>query len=83
MCCCLCECEYGETVRECEGDDSAGMWDEEGVIAVSEGHEYMGGAHNSSIVSSAYDVLEMSVVGGMRGVCECMKCVCVGLGAGW
>ena len=34
-------------------------------------------------MSSADDVLEMSVVGGMRGVCEYMKGVCVGLGAGW
>ena len=46
------------------------MGDEGGVVAVSAvsavsaGHEYMG----SGIVSSEVDLLEMSVVRGMRGV---------------
>ena len=38
------------------------VWD------VSVGCEYTGGTRGSGIVSSAYDVLEMSVVCGVRGV---------------
>ena len=34
---------------------------------------YMGGTHGSGVLSSACDVLEMSVVRGVCGVCEmCM-----------
>ena len=37
----------------------------EGVIAVSAGHEYVGDTRGSAIMSSAADVLWMSVVRGM------------------
>ena len=40
---------------------------------VSAGH--VGGTRGSSIVSSAADVLWMSVVRGMRGVCEMCMCL--------
>ena len=45
----------------------------------SAGH--VGGTHGSGIVSSAADVLWMSVVRGMRAVDG--VCVCVWLGAAW
>ena len=48
---------------------------------VSAGHKYVGGTCGSGIVSSAADVLGMSVVRTMRGVVECVKCVCVWLWA--
>ena len=37
----------------------------------------------SGIVSSAADVLWMNVVRGMQGVVQCVRCVCVWLGAAW
>ena len=43
------------------------------MVAVS---AYMGGTHGSGVLSSAGDVLEISVVRGVGGVC-------VWLGAGW
>ena len=46
------------------------------VIAMSAGCEYMGCTRGPGIVSSAYEVLEMSVVRGMRGVCVvCDMCM--------
>ena len=51
-------------LRECEGDGNAG------VVAVS---AYMGGTRGSGVLSSAGDVLEMSMVRGVGGVCDmCM-----------
>ena len=48
------------------------------MVVVCAGH--VGGTRGSGIVSSADDVLGMSVVRGMRGVGrECLKCVCVWL----
>ena len=41
----------------------------------------MGGTRGSCIVSSAADVLGMSVVLGMRGGWWSVRCVCVWLGA--
>ena len=39
---------------------------------------HVGGTHGSCIVSSAADVLWVSVVGGMRGVGEvCEMCMCL------
>ena len=38
------------------------------LVAVSAGHEYVGGTRGLGIVSSAADMLGMSVVHGMRGV---------------
>ena len=58
------------------------MGDGCGVVVVSAGH--VGGTRGLGIVSSAADMLWMSVVHGMRrvgGVCE--MCVCVWLGAAW
>ena len=43
------------------------MGDGEVVVAVSEGHEYVGGTRGSGIVFSAVDVLGMRGVG---GVCD-------------
>ena len=53
-------CEYAERLREYE--DNGGT-----VVAVSAG-EFMGGTRGSGGVSSADDVLEMSVVHGVGGV---------------
>ena len=47
------------------------------------GCEYMGCTRGSGVVSSEDDVLEMSVVRMVAGLVECMKCVCVWLGAAW
>ena len=55
----------------CEGDGNAGVGSGGGVVAVS---AYMGGTRSSGVLTSAGDVLEMSVVVGG---------VCVWLGAGW
>ena len=49
-------------VREC------GCEGVEDVVVVSARHEYVGGTCGSDIVSNSADVLEMSVVGGMKGV---------------
>ena len=38
------------------------------MVVVGAWHEYVGGTRGSGIVSSADDLLEMSVVCGMRGV---------------
>ena len=59
-------------LRECEGDGNAGVVSGGGVVAVS---AYMGGTRGSGVLSSTCDVLEMSVVRGVGGVC-------VWLGAG-
>ena len=48
---------------------------------VSAGHE--GGTRGSCIVSSAADVLWMSVVHGCEELVEFVKCVCVWLGLVW
>ena len=61
----------------CEGDGNAGVGSGGGVVAVS---AYMGDTCGSGVLSSAVDVLEMSVVRRVGGV---VKCVCVWLGAGW
>ena len=49
------------------------------MVVVSAGH--VGSTRGSGIVSSAADVLWMSVVPGVRGVGG--VCVCVWLGAAW
>ena len=55
-----------------------------GVVAVS---AYMGSTRGSGVLSSAADVLEMSVVRGVGGVCD--MCMCLarggvgGVGAEW
>ena len=68
---------YAEIVCGCEGDGNAGVGD--GGVVVSERH--LGGTRGSGIVSSAADVLWMSVVCGMRGVGGvCEMCMCLALG---
>ena len=54
-----------------------------GVVVVSTVHECMGGTRGSSIVSSAADVLGMSVVRGMRrvGGRVCEMCMCLARGS--
>ena len=52
-----------------EGNGNASVGSGGGVVAVS---AYMGGTR---VLSSACDVLEMSVVRGVGGVCEICKCV--------
>ena len=61
-------------LRECEGDNNAGVGDGGGVVVVS-------GTRGSCIVSRTADVLGMSMVRGMRGfggVCE--MCMCLARG---
>ena len=66
-------------LRECEGDGNAGVGNGGGVVVVCAGH--VGGTCGSGIVSSAADVLGMSVVRGMRGVGGvCEMCMCLGRG---
>ena len=56
----------------CEGDGNAGVGSGGGVVAMS---MYMGG---SGVLSSAGDVLEMSVVRGVGRVCDMCKCLARG-----
>ena len=73
-------------LRECEGDGNAGVVNRGSVVSVSAVHESMGGTRDSGIVSSANDLLEMSVVRGMRGVGGvCEMCMARGgmRGEGW
>ena len=68
-------------LREFECDGNAG------VVNLSSGHEYVRGTRRSGIVSSAADVLGMSMVCGMRGVGGvCEICMCLargGVGDEW
>ena len=74
----MCVRLYVSMLRECEDDDNAGVRDGRGVVAASAGHAYVAGTRGSGIVSSAADVLGMSVVRGMRGVGG--MCMCLALG---
>ena len=71
------------TLRECEVDGNAGVGEDGGcVVTMSADREYVGSKRGSCIVSSAADILEMSVLrwmAGVGGVCE----MCLGLGGGW
>ena len=60
-----------------EGDGNTGVGSEGGVVVMS---AYMGGARGSCVLASAGDVLEMSVVRGVCGVCD--MCMCLARG-GW
>ena len=54
----------------CEGDGNVGVGSGGCVVEVS---VYMAGTRGSCVLSSASDVLEMSVVRGVGGVCDmCM-----------
>ena len=61
----------------CEGDGNAGVGSGGVVVAMS---GYMGGTRGLGVLSSAGDVVEMSVVRGVGGVCD--MCMC-GSGRGW
>ena len=62
----------------CEGDGNAGVGSGGGVVATS---AYMGGTRGSGVLSSTGDVLEMSVVRGIGGVCDmCMRLARGGVG---
>ena len=58
---------YIERVRGFNGDGNAGEGTGGGVVALNAGCKYIGGTRGSGFVSTA-DVLEMSVVRGLRGV---------------
>ena len=54
----------------CEGDGNTGVGSGGGVVRVS---AYMCGTRDSGVLASAGDMLEMSVVSGVGGVCDmCM-----------
>ena len=59
----------------CEGDGNADVGSGGCVVAVC---AYMGGTRGSGVLASAGDVLEMSVVRGVGGVCD--MCMCLALG---
>ena len=59
----------------CECDGNAGVGSAGGVVAVS---AYMGGTRGSGVLSSAGDLIEMSVVSGVGGVCD--MCMCLARG---
>ena len=72
---------YAARLLGCEGDGNAGVGSGGGVVAVS---AYMCGTRGSGVLSSACDVLEMSVVRGVGGVCD--MCMCLargGVGDEW
>ena len=77
-------CLYAARMLGCESDGNAGVGSGAGVAAVS---AYMGGTRGSGDLSSAYDVLEMSVVRGVGGVCDMCMCFArggvVGVGGEW
>ena len=64
-------------LQECkaEGGCNAGVVSGGGGVAV---REYMGGTRGPGVLSSAGDVLEMSVVRGVGGVCD--MCMCLARG---
>ena len=59
----------------CEGDGNAGVGSGGGVVAVS---AYMGGTRGSGGLTCAGDVIEMSVVRGVGGLCG--MCICLARG---
>ena len=64
-------CVYAARMLGCEGYGNAD------VVAMN---AYMGGTRGSGVLSSAGDVLEMSVVRGVGGVCDIFMCLAR---AGW
>ena len=59
----------------CEGADNAGVGSGGSVVSVS---ACMSGTRGSGVLSSTGDVLEMSVVRGVGGVCD--MCMCLARG---
>ena len=65
----------------CEGDGNTGVGSGGSVVTVS---AYMAGTRGSGALASACDVLKMSVVRGVGGVCD--MCMCLargGVGGEW
>ena len=58
---------YAARLLGCEGDGNAGVGFRGWVVAVS---AHMGGTRGSGVLSSAGDVLEMSVLRGIGGLCD-------------
>ena len=63
---CTVVCVYAARLLGCEGDGNAG------VVAVS---VYMDSTRGSGVLDSAGDVLKMSVVRGVGGVCDMCMCL--------
>ena len=59
----------------CEDDANASVRSGGGLVAVS---AYMGGTRGSGVLASAGDMLEMSVVRGVGGVCDMGMCLARG-----
>ena len=75
--CVACVCAV--RVSACEGDGIAVVGSGGGVVAVK---ACMSDTRGSGVLSSTCDVLEMSVVRGIDGVCE--MCMCLARGrCGW
>ena len=71
-------CVFAVRLLGCEGDGNAGVEFGGAVVVVS---VYMGGTRGSGVLASAGDVLEMSVVRGVGGVCDmCMSLTRGGVG---
>ena len=66
---------YSARLLGCEDDGNTGVGSGGGVVAMC---AYMGGTRGSGVLSSAGDVLEMSVVRGVGGVCD--MCMCLARG---
>ena len=77
-------CVFAERLLGCEGDGNAGVGSGGGVVAVS---MCMCGTRGSGVLASACDMLEMSVVRDVCGVCG--MCMCLarggegGVGVSW
>ena len=56
----------------CEGDGNAGVGSGGGVFSAS---ACMSGTHGSGVLSSTGDVLDMSVVRGVGGMCDMCMCL--------
>ena len=66
---------YAATMLGCDGDGNAGVGSGGCVVAVS---AYLGGTRGSDVLSSTCEVLEISVVKGVGGVCD--MCMCLARG---
>ena len=66
---------YAARILGCDGDGNAGV--DSGGVVVAVG-AYIDGTCGSGVLSSAGDVLEMSVVRGVVGVCDMCKCLARG-----
>ena len=58
---------FAASLLGCEGDGNSGVGSGGGVVMVS---AYMGGTRGLGVLASACDVLEMSVMRGIGGLCD-------------